>query len=162
MKTRSKILLASSIALLVPALLVAQAAQSHLERLGGHGGFARRIVQKLDLSKAQIQQIKTIFANHKTELSTELTALEKARGEMFDAIHADTLDETAIRNAATGVGQAESDLAVSRAKVLGEVRQVLNPTQQAKLKELLADARAFGEGFFSRLHAHLTDPLAGI
>ncbi len=158
MQTRSKILMFSGVALLVPALLLAQAAEKHLRH---GGGLIRHIVRQLDLTPDQIQQVKTIFTNHKADLTTELTALKTSRGQLFDAIHADTLDETAIHNAAAAVGQAEGNLAVTRAKILGEVRQVLTPDQQAKLKEMLAKARSFGDRFFSRIQSRLEDPLAG-
>lgn len=50
---------------------------------------------------------------------------------------------------------------MTRAKVLGEVRQVLTPEQQAKLKTMLAKARSLGDRIFSRIESHLQDPLAG-
>jgi Spy/CpxP family protein refolding chaperone len=60
------------------------------------------------------------------------------------------------------VGQAEADLAVTRARIFGEVRQVLTPEQQTKLQGMLAKARSFGEKIFSRIQSHLEDPLAGV
>ena len=122
MQTKSKILMLSGVALLVPALLLAQAAEKHLR---GGGAFARHMIRELDLTPDQVQQVKTIFANNKADLTTELTALKTARGQLFDAIHADTPDDTAIQTAAPAVGQAEGNLGVTRAKVLGEVRQAM-------------------------------------
>jgi len=168
MKTRSKILILSGIAglaaLVVPALLFAQAAQGHMGHMMGksHGDMVRHFVHQLDLTPDQVQQVKTIFANHKPELTAELTALKTSKGALFDAIHADTLDETAIKSASAQAGQAQTDLAITRAKMLGEVRQVLTPDQQAKLKQMLAHARSFGEKLFSHIEGHLNDPLAGI
>jgi Spy/CpxP family protein refolding chaperone len=128
------------------------------------GGLVRHVIKQLDLSPDQIQQVKTIFASHKADLSTELAALKTSRGQLLDAIHADTAgapDDTAIKTAAVAVGQAEGNLAVTRAKILGEVRQVLTPDQQAKLKTMLAKARSFGDRFFSHIESRLEDPLAG-
>jgi Spy/CpxP family protein refolding chaperone len=163
MQTRSKILIVAALALLVPALLIAQAAEKHMEHMGMgmHGDAARHIIHALDLTPDQVKQVKTVFANHKAEIQTELAALKTDRGALFDAIHADTLDETAIRTAATALGQAEADLGVTRAKILGEARQVLNPDQQAKLKDLLTHAKGFGEKIFYHIESHLADPLAG-
>ena len=170
MKTRSKILILSGLAgiaaLVVPALLLAQAAQGHMGHMGhmgkDHGDMVRHIVHQLDLTPDQVQQVKTIFANHKPELTAQLTALKTSHGALFDAIHADTVDETAIKSAAAQAGQAQTDLALTRAKILGEVRQVLTPEQQTKLKALLVHARSFGEKLFSHIEGHLNDPLAGI
>jgi Spy/CpxP family protein refolding chaperone len=161
MQTRTKILTLAGVALLVPALLLAQAAEKHL-RHGGGGMMIRHIVKQLDLTPDQIQQVKTIFANHKAELTPELKALHTSRGQLFAAIHADTLDEAAVKTAAAAVGQAEADLAVTRARIFGEVRQVLTPEQQAKLQGMLAKARSFGDRIFSRIQSHLDDPLAGV
>lgn len=159
MKTRSQILLVSGIALLVPALLLAQAAEKSLR----HGrGLVRYIVHELDLTPDQVQKVKAVLADHKAELKTELSALQTSRGQLFDAVHADTVDESAIRTAATSVGKAEADLAVTRAKILSEVRQDLTPEQQEKAKALLAKARTLRERFFSHLESHLDNPLAGI
>jgi protein CpxP len=163
MNTQSKILLAAAgVALLVPAFLLAQTAERHASRLGGGHFMARRIAQKLDLTPAEIQQIKGIFAQHKQELATDLAAVKSAREQQFEAIHADTFAETAVRTAAAAVGQADANLAVTQAKIFGEVRQVLTPEQQAKLKELLADAKAFGEEIYNRIQGRLDDPLAGL
>src|SRR5436853_7722904 len=113
MKTRSKVLIASGVvvALLIPALLLAQAAKDRMGHMGMGHGMIRHIVHQLDLTPEQIQQVKTIFANHKTELTAELTAVKTSHGALFDAIHADTLDEAAIKSAAAQVGQAQADLA---------------------------------------------------
>jgi Spy/CpxP family protein refolding chaperone len=163
LRTRTKILLVSGLALLVPALVVAQAANKHLGMgMHDHGAIARHIAKELDLTPDQIQQIKTIFASHKAELTTELTAVKTDRGQLFDAIHATTLDENAIKTAAATVGTAEGNLAVTRAQVFGEVRQVLTPDQQTKLTGLLAHAKGMHESFFSMIQEHLNDPLAGI
>lgn len=150
----------AGIAILVPTLLFAAKSSAH----GFHapGAMVRRIVERLDLTPQQVQDVRAIFKTHQQELQGELTGLEQARTHLFDAIHAETYDEAAIRSASATVGQAETQLAVSRGKIVSEVRAVLTPEQQAKANELLADARAFGHGFMDRLRAHLADPLAGV
>jgi Spy/CpxP family protein refolding chaperone len=164
MQTKSKILiLSSAVALLIPALLLAQAAKDHMGMMGmGHGDMVKHIVKQLDLTPDQVQQVKTIFANHKAELTTEVAALKTTRGTLFDAVHADTLDEAAIRAAAAQESQAHVDLALTHAKMLGEVRQVLTPEQQPKLKALLTHVRGLSDKIFSHIQAHLNDPLAGV
>lgn len=147
-------------AILVPALLFAATGGAH--GFHSHGAIARRIAERLDLTPQQIQDIRGIFKAHQTELQGELTGVEQARTHLFDAIHADTYDEAAIRSASATVNQADTQLAVSRGKIVSEVRAVLTSEQQAKAKELLADARAFGHGFMDHLRAHIADPLAGL
>lgn len=150
----------AGIAILVPALLFAATSGTH----GFHapGAMARHIAERLDLTPQQIQDIRAIFKAHQQELQGELTGVEQARTHLFDAIHAETYDEAAIRSASATVSQAETQLAVSRGKIVSEVRALLTPEQQDKAKDLLTHARALGHGFMDHLRAHVADPLAGL
>ena len=155
----------AAIAILVPAVLFAATGGPHgAHGFGMHapGAMARHIAQRLDLTPQQIQDIRGIFKNHQQELQGELTGVEQARTHLFDAIHAETYDEAAIRSASATVSQAETQLAVSRGKIVSEVRAVLTTEQQAKAKDLLSDARALGHGFMDHVRAHIADPLAGL
>ena len=147
MKTvRHKVLALAAAAVLAPALLLAAAATG--QHAHQKGAFVQHMAQQLGLSADQTQQVQGIFANHKAELSAQMTQLKTARTALFDAIHADTFDENAVRAASTNVAQVEADIAVSRAKIASEVRNVLTPDQQAKAKELLANFR----GRAGRMH----------
>jgi Spy/CpxP family protein refolding chaperone len=148
--------------ILVPAVLFAATGGHH--GFGSHapGAMARHIAERLDLTPQQIQDIRVIFKNHQQELQGELTGVEQARTQLFDAIHAETYDEAAIRSASATVNQAETQLAVSRGKIVSEVRAVLTTEQQAKAKDLLSHARAMGHGFMDHIRAHIADPLAGL
>jgi len=159
-KPSRKILALAGVAVLVPALLFA--ATRGARTLHGSGMMARRIAERLDLTPQQIQDIRGIFTAHKTELDGELDQVQQARSRLFDAIHADIFDEAAIRSASTAVGQAETQLAVTRGRIVSEVRATLTPEQQERAKDMLADARAFGHGLMDRLRSRLADPLAGL
>ncbi|HEY2737089.1 MAG TPA: Spy/CpxP family protein refolding chaperone [Thermoanaerobaculia bacterium] len=147
-------------AILVPALVFAAAGGPH----GMHapGAMVRHIAKQLDLTPQQIQDIRGIFKTHQQELQTELTGVEQARTQLFDSIHGETYDEAAIRSASACVAQAETQLNVTRGKMVSEVRAVLTPDQQTKATELLAKVREHGHGFMDHLRAHLADPLAGL
>ena len=161
MKKTSKILAVTAAAVLLPAALFAGLNRS-ASPPAGPGALARRIVQRLDLTPQQVGQIRAILASHKAELTAELARVKDARTQQFEAIHAEAFDEAAIRAAGRAVGQAETELAVTRGKIVSEIRPVLTAEQQAKAKEMLADARAFVEGFFERLQQRLqSDPFAG-
>jgi Spy/CpxP family protein refolding chaperone len=149
-------------AILVPALLFAAAGGPHGMGMHAPGAMARHIVQQLDLTPQQIQDVRGIFKAHQQELQTELTGVEQARTHLFDAIHGETYDEAAIRSASATVAQAETELNVSRGKMVSEVRAVLTAEQQTKAAELLAHVREHGHGFMDHLRAHLADPLAGL
>jgi len=157
---RNKALAIAGAAVLAPALLFAAVAANQAQTR--HiAGFSQHLAQKLGLSDDQTTQVQTIFANHKAELSAGFERLKTAKGALFDAIHADTFDESAIRAASANVAQVEADLAVSRAKIAGEVRNVLTPDQQAKAKELLANAKAHAQKWGDRMHHHMNTALDG-
>src|SRR5579872_1126528 len=111
MKTTAKIALASAVLLIPAALFASRQAATCCQ--GGADGIVQRIARKLDLSPQQIQEIRAVFAAHKAELGAELAAVRTAREHQFDAIHAASFDEAAIRSAAAEVGQAEAALAVT-------------------------------------------------
>jgi protein CpxP len=73
------------------------------------------------------------------------------RRALRDTIHAETIDETAIRAQAAKVASLEADLAVQRAHVSHDIRAVLTPDQLEKLKEMQIDVDARIDGFLHRV-----------
>jgi len=155
--TRTRILALAGAAVLAPALLFAAVAAQHAQ----HQGMAQHIAKKLGLSDEQTQQVQGIFANHQSELSGQFDRLKTAKSALFDAVHADSFDESAVRAAAANVAQVEADLAVSHAKIASEVRAILTPDQQAKAKELLANAHSRAQSMGERMHHHMMGGLDG-
>ena len=161
MKTTAKIAIASAVLLIPAAVFASRQAATCCH--GGADGIVKRIAQKLDLSPQQIQEIRAVFAAHKGELGAELAAVKTAREHQFDAIHAANFNEAAIRSAAAEVGQAETALAVTRGKLVAEIRPVLTAEQQAQAQQMLAQAKARVEGFLDKIRQRLqADPLAGV
>lgn len=138
---RNKVLALAGAAVLAPVLLFAAAAAPTTHQ----GGFSQHMAQKLGLSDEQTQQVQTIFANHKAEMSASMAQMKTARTALFDAVHADNFDESAVRAAAANVATVEADLAVSHAKIASEVRNILTPDQQVKAKAMLATMRAHSQ-----------------
>ncbi|HEV8579728.1 MAG TPA: Spy/CpxP family protein refolding chaperone [Thermoanaerobaculia bacterium] len=162
MNKTSKLLAVTAAALLIPAALFAGLRRG-AQVPAAPGDVAKRVVERLDLTPQQVDQIRTILVSHKAELTAELARIKEARSHQFEAIHAATFDEAAIRAAGRAVGQAETELAVTRGRIVSEIRPVLTPEQQAEAKEMLADARAFVGSFLERLRERLqSDPLAGV
>jgi len=155
---RSKVLALAGAAVLAPVLLFAAVTANDAHQ---QGDFAQHIAQKLGLSADQTQQVQGILANHKAELNAEFDRLKTAKSALFDAVHADTFDESAVRAAAANVAQVEADLAVSRAKMASEVRGVLTPDQQAKAKEMLANFRDRAQKRGNRAQHHMSGMLDG-
>jgi Spy/CpxP family protein refolding chaperone len=98
--------------------------------------MADRLADILDLSDQQREQIRAIHESHREETMPMMDALGEARRELENVIHAEPFDEGAIRAAAGQVASIESDLAVRRALIAGETRQVLTPDQAQKAREM--------------------------
>ncbi len=118
----------------------------------GHGPFgggfmAERIAERLDLSEDQREQIRAIHDSYREEAESLMEAMGVAQLVLRGRIHADVFDEAAIREAAAEVAAAEADLAVLRAKIGNDVRQVLTPEQVAEAELLHDRMRGFADGW---------------
>lgn len=138
--SRSRVPVLAAATLLVGAVAVTAVAWAGAARPAPPA--LREAIARLDLSTAQVQELKTILRSHAPELEAEATALLAARDRLFAAVHANPADERAIRSAASAVGAAEGNLAVTRAHVVAEARGVLTPEQQAEAQEMAQEARA--------------------
>ncbi len=158
---RNKVLALAGAAILAPVLLFAAVAANQGTQPAHQAAFAQHLAQKLGLSDDQTAQVQAVFANHKAELSAEMTRMKTAKSALFDAIHADSFDESAVRAAAANVAAVEADLAVTHAKAASEVKSILTPDQQAKAKEMLATMRAHSEKAGARGQHHMNMLLGG-
>ena len=117
-------------------------------RPGGRGGpmnggpLGDLMLRRLDLSEAQRSQVKQVLDTHKDEGQALGERARTAHRALEAAITADTLNEGAVRAAATEVGNVDADMAVERARIHAEVLQVLTAEQKAQLKKLQADMQA--------------------
>ncbi|MFT3783988.1 MAG: periplasmic heavy metal sensor [Nibricoccus sp.] len=91
--------------------------------------------KQLDLTDAQVAQIKTAFASEKDAMKAQAHKVRDARVQLREAIQAGAPD-TQIRAAAANVGSAEGDFAVQRAALFAKIKPILTPEQLAKLHEL--------------------------
>lgn len=108
-------------------------------RMGGPRGAVGIPLDRLNLTDAQRDQVKSVVDSHETELRALGEKAMTARRALEQAVTADTIDEGAIRAVAADVASVESDMAVARARVHADVLQVLTSDQRAKLKELQAE-----------------------
>jgi periplasmic protein CpxP/Spy len=111
----------------------------------GHHGFDRgpgtgmfHVFEELELTDAQKEQIHELLEAQHENGEAARDAARTARATLHEAIHADVLDEAAIRAAAADVAALEADQAVARATVFQSIRQVLTAEQLAKLAEIKA------------------------
>src|SRR5690606_17615779 len=97
-------------------------------------------LRRLDLSDAQREQVRGIMGTHEAAFKEIRERQRTARQALRAAIGADTLDEAAIRAASAEVSAIEADAAVLRARVRQDVFSILTAEQQARAKELRANA----------------------
>jgi Spy/CpxP family protein refolding chaperone len=96
---------------------------------GFKGGFIKELFTKLQLSEVQKQEIATILKQHKEKAQPLRQSTIEARMELMEAITADEFNESAVREAAGKVAQSAEELAVLRAEICRDVKQILTPEQ---------------------------------
>ena len=104
----------------------------------GGPGPAGVPLNRLGLSDAQRDQVRSIMEGHRDDQRSLGDRQRQARESLQKAVEAGTFDEGAVREQAMALGEIETDLAVQRARVFSEIYQILTPDQQSMLKELEA------------------------
>ena len=121
------------------------------------GDFRERVRQKLNLTDAQLAEIKIQLKAERSNLSDLLTRMHDARAALRAEIQKADATEASVRQAATKVSAVESDLAVERLKLHAKISPILTADQRAKLAELEANVDQFIERAISRIDAKLSD-----
>jgi Spy/CpxP family protein refolding chaperone len=101
----------------------------------------KKMADKLGLTDAQKAQSKVIFDGNKDVVKPIFTSLRAEQQNLQALIHADTIDEAAIRAETAKIAGIQADLNVNRAKVEAQFRAILTPAQLAILKTLPQERR---------------------
>ena len=138
---------------LVLALAVAGVALAQGMHHGmGHGfNFDRMLnyyADALDLSSAQQDQIKGIWAKEKPALEPLMQQMHQFHSQMSQLTDNGTFDEAKVRALATQQSQTMVELAVQHARIKSEMLQVLTPDQKTKFAQLQAKHE-------QRMHEHM-------
>ena len=108
----------------------------------GHGSdFGRMLnyyADALDLSSAQQDQIKQIWAKEKPSMEPLMQQMHQFHGQMSQLTDNGTFDEAKVRALATQQSQTFVEMAVQHARVKSEMMQVLTPEQRTKFAQLQA------------------------
>ena len=108
---------------------------------GGPMGLLPGLGRELQLTDGQREQIKAIADSHRDEWKALADRARAAHQALGAAVNADTFDEALIRQKSAEAAAVDVDMALARARVHGEVAQILTSEQKAKLKELRAQAQ---------------------
>ena len=120
----------------------ASIAQAHDGGCGSEQGQRRqhhnfkRIAKKLGLTDAQKAQVRGLFQANKDVVKPIFVSLRTERKNLQGLMHADTIDEAAIRAETAKISGIQADLNVNRAKVGIQFRAILTPDQLVILKTL--------------------------
>jgi Spy/CpxP family protein refolding chaperone len=138
-KNMAKIVVMLSITALTAFASIAQADEGvcsgeHVGKLRQHD--FKKMAQKLGLTDAQKAQAKTIFQDNKEVMKPIFTSLQIERKNLQTLVHADTIDEAAIRAETAKIAGVQADLNVNRAKAGAQFRAILTPAQLATLKTM--------------------------
>ena len=117
---------------------------------GGHGrgprgGFARGgglELRGLNLTDAQRQQVRTLHEQHREQTQAAATRLRTAMEAQRKAVETVPADESAIRATTQELVEAQTELAIQRAKLHAEVFALLTPEQKEQAAKLRAEREA--------------------
>lgn len=104
--------------------------------MGGGMGHGMRMFKGLNLSAQQQKQVKTVIDKHQTEMQALDEKIDAARKSVHEAMHADTFNEQAIRNAHKTLAAEMENMSVLRGKIFSEIRPILTPEQVTQLKTM--------------------------
>ncbi|MEI6828087.1 MAG: Spy/CpxP family protein refolding chaperone [Desulfuromonadales bacterium] len=102
---------------------------------GGHHGF-KMMAKKLGMTDAQKANAKAIFQGNKEVMKPIIDSLRAERDKLRTLLHADAVDEAAIRSETAKIAGIEADLNVNRAKTGVQFRAILTPEQLTTLKAI--------------------------
>lgn len=114
------------------------------------GKHFKKMAAELGLSAEQSRAIKDIFKKNQPLAAPLIKQLSAERRSLRTLIHAETIDEAAIRSQSAKVAAVEADLAVQRAHGAQEIRKVLSPEQIEKFKVLQEKRDRKFDRFISR------------
>ena len=100
-----------------------------------HHNF-KKFAKKLGLSDAQKAQAKAIFEGNKEVVKPIFASLRAEHENLKALLHADKIDETAIRAEIAKIAGIKADLVINRVKVKAKFQAILTPAQLVILKTM--------------------------
>lgn len=165
---RRSVLVAAGIAVVATAglfagRLVAGSMPEGAHGFGPHGGFSperffEHVADRLDLSGAQREQVRAVLRGRAGEIEAHMQAGAEVRRALHDAVHAESVDEAAIRERAAEFGRVHGEGLLLLARIRGEILPILTAEQKAKLQtmheRMRGQARHGSRAFSEWLRSH--------
>jgi|ERR1039457_501889 protein CpxP len=105
----------------------------------------KHIAKKLDLTDAQKAQAKAIFEGNKEVVKPIFKSLHAEHKNLKALLHADKIDEAAIRAEVTKIAGIKADLVINRVKTKAKFEAILTPAQLTTLKAIHKKGHEDGE-----------------
>ena len=102
----------------------------------GRGGFP--VLAHLGLTDAQRDQVREVMERHQDQMREAGTRLRQAHEAQHAAIETMPVNEGLIRSTTQTLANAQTDMALLRARIHSDVWSLLTPEQQEKAKQLKA------------------------
>lgn len=112
---------------------------------------------ELGFTDQQKAEVKAVLRKHQPTAEPLVKQFVAERRVLRDLIHAETVDEKAVRDQAAKVGSLGADLAVERAHIAHEIQAVLTPEQIKKLKAMRADIDDRIDRGLDRIAKHIAE-----
>jgi protein CpxP len=106
---------------------------------GGEVGRGGLELRGLALTDAQRQQIRALHEQHREQTQAAAARLRSAMDAQRKAVETMPVDESAIRATSQELVDAQTELAIQRAKLHAGVFALLTPEQQAQAAKLRAE-----------------------
>jgi len=145
--THIRILTIGAAVLLVAAAAIAEGRHGY----GGPGGGFHHMLKQLDLTSAQHDQVKAIWAKEKPALQPLMQQMRQNHSAMSALEASGPFDEAKTRALATQNSQTMIELQVEHARIKSEIMQILTADQKAKLAQMEANHEA-------RMSKHMPPP----
>ncbi len=152
MRTYNKMMigLAAATAMTVAGFFAYVAHGAPVERPARRAFWAQRLAS-LGITDAQKAQIKDILRKNQPTVQPLVKEFVADRRALRDLIHAETVDEGAIRAQVAKLAKVGADVAVARAHVAHDIRGVLTPEQIKQLSEMKEDVDVRIDHFLARV-----------
>lgn len=157
MKTSSKIITSLAVAGILGAGAFAFNAHAQERGFGHRRGFWAGKFAGLGITMEQKEQIHAILKKHQPATQPKMQEFAAAQRELRKLIHAEKVDEAAIRAQVDKLAKLGADLAVERARVAQEIRPLLTTEQIKRLQDMKLEAEARAEG----MRAYVAKRIAG-
>ena len=102
----------------------------------GFPGALPMLAERLNLTDAQRDQVRSIVESHRDEMRTLADRTFAARTALRTVVVAEVVDEAAIRARSADLAAVEADAAVAHGRIHNEAWQILTPEQQDEARKL--------------------------